>query len=92
MILQRTATMQSDLADKAVDVGLRTTDAVGKAVSSVQDTADQLIEQGSEARANLQKVAGNFGNALDRSLSEQPMTTVGFAVAVGFILGALWKA
>jgi ElaB/YqjD/DUF883 family membrane-anchored ribosome-binding protein len=84
--------MQNDLANKAVDVGLRATDAVGKAVSSVQDTADQLIEQGSEARANVQKVAGNFGNALDRSLSEQPMTTLGFAVAVGFILGALWKA
>ena len=84
--------MQNDLANKAVDVGLRATDAVGKAVSSVQDTADQIIEQGSEARASVQKVAGNFGNALDRSLSEQPMTTLGFAVAVGFILGALWKA
>ena len=84
--------MQNDLANKAVDVGLRATDAVGKAVSSVQDTADQIIEQGSEARANVQKVAGNFGNALDRSLSEQPMTTLGFAIAVGFILGALWKA
>jgi hypothetical protein len=25
-------------------------------------------------------------------LQRQPMTTLGFAVAMGFVLGALWKA
>ena len=79
--------MQNDLSS---DCGRPT--PLAKAVSSVQATGDQFIGQGSEVRASVQKVAGNFGNALDRSLSEQPMTTLGFAVAVGFILGALWKA
>lgn len=84
--------LPNDLGDRAVDLGLRATDAIGKAVSQVEDTANQLMEQGSEARANIQKVAGNFGRALDRSLAEQPMTTLALAVAVGFVLGALWKA
>lgn len=84
--------LPNDLADRAVDLGLRATDAIGKAVSQVEDTANQLMEQGSEASANVQKVAGNFGRALDRSLNEEPMTTLGLAVAMGFVLGALWKA
>ena len=75
-----------------MDLGLRATDTIGRAVSQVEGTANQLIEQGSEARANIQKVAGNFGRTLDRSLTDQPMTTLGFAVAMGFVLGALWKA
>jgi ElaB/YqjD/DUF883 family membrane-anchored ribosome-binding protein len=84
--------LPNDLADKAVDLGLRATDTIGRALAQVEGTANQLIEEGSEARANIQKVAGNFGRAIDRSLSDQPMTTLGFAVAAGFVLGALWKA
>jgi hypothetical protein len=30
--------------------------------------------------------------AIKTSLKRQPMTTLGFAVAMGFVLGALWKA
>lgn len=81
-----------DLADKAVDAGVRAADTVGRAVASVQDTGEQLLAQGSELGDNLQKVAGNFSKALNKSVSEQPMTTVGVAVAAGFILGAIWKA
>ena len=45
-----------------------------------------------EATESVRDVANNFGNALDRSLERQPMTTLAMAVAFGFVLGALWKA
>ncbi len=40
----------------------------------------------------MQKVAKNFSTAVDKSVAEQPLTTLGMAVAFGFVLGALWKA
>jgi ElaB/YqjD/DUF883 family membrane-anchored ribosome-binding protein len=45
-----------------------------------------------EAASSVRDVAHNFGNALDDSLTRQPMTTLAMAVGVGFVLGALWKA
>ncbi len=81
-----------DFADKAVDAGIRAVDSVDRAVSNVQDTGQRLVAQSAELGDNLQKVAKNFSNAVDKSVIEQPMTTLGVAVAAGFVLGALWKA
>lgn len=85
-------TASHDLADKAVDAGIRAVDSLDRAVTNVQDTGQRLATQGSELGENLQKVAKNFSNAVDKSVTEEPMTTLGVAVAVGFVLGALWKA
>ena len=41
---------------------------------------------------SVQEVAETFYSAVQKSLKNQPMTTLGFAVVMGFILGALWKA
>jgi ElaB/YqjD/DUF883 family membrane-anchored ribosome-binding protein len=38
------------------------------------------------------EVAGNFKSALDKSIKDQPMATLGVAAMVGFVLGALWKS
>jgi ElaB/YqjD/DUF883 family membrane-anchored ribosome-binding protein len=81
-----------DLADKAMEVGVRAADTLGRAVGTVQETGDQLAAQGAELSENLQKVANNFSKALNKSVAEQPMTTLGVAVAAGFVLGAIWKA
>jgi ElaB/YqjD/DUF883 family membrane-anchored ribosome-binding protein len=59
-----------------------------KAHSAVENVANRAEEAATSAR----DVAQNFGDALDESLAKQPMTTLAFAVALGFILGALWKA
>jgi ElaB/YqjD/DUF883 family membrane-anchored ribosome-binding protein len=37
-------------------------------------------------------VAGNLKGAVDKSVKDQPMTTLAVAAAVGFVLGALWKS
>ncbi len=48
--------------------------------------------QDPDAAASLRQVTHNFFRALDRSLDEQPMTTLGLAAVIGFVLGAVWKA
>jgi ElaB/YqjD/DUF883 family membrane-anchored ribosome-binding protein len=81
-----------DFADKAVDAGMRAVDSVDRAISNAQDTGQRLAAQGAELGDNLQRVGKNFSNAVDKSVTEQPITTLGMAVAAGFVLGALWKA
>ena len=45
----------------------------------------------SDATQSVQRVAENFGSAVERSTKEQPYTALAMAVAVGFALGALWR-
>jgi ElaB/YqjD/DUF883 family membrane-anchored ribosome-binding protein len=81
-----------DFSDRAVDAGLRAADAVGTAVGRIQETGEQLKAHGSEAASNVQDVATNLSKAVNKSLKDQPMTTLGMAAVVGFVLGALWKS
>lgn len=81
-----------DLTDKAVDAGMRAMDSLERTVANAQDTSERMIAKGSELGDSMQKVAKNFSNAVDKSVAEQPLTTLGMAVAAGFILGAIWKA
>jgi ElaB/YqjD/DUF883 family membrane-anchored ribosome-binding protein len=60
-------------------------DKVGQAARSVRNQAAETSE-------GVQAVADTFYMAIKTSLKRQPMTTLGFAVAMGFVLGALWKA
>jgi ElaB/YqjD/DUF883 family membrane-anchored ribosome-binding protein len=81
-----------DLVDRITDVGARAADTMGRVAGHVDETRDDLMEQGAQLSANVQKVGKNFSKALDKSVSEQPMTTLGLAIVTGFVLGALWKA
>ncbi len=85
-------TASHDLTDKAVDAGMRAVDQLGQTAANVQDAGERLVAKGSELGDNMQKVAKNFSSAVDKSVAEQPLTTLGMAVAAGFILGAIWKA
>jgi ElaB/YqjD/DUF883 family membrane-anchored ribosome-binding protein len=75
----------TDLKDKA-------TDQLGKLSDKAQDVASRVAEQGREAGEGMQEVAGNFKGAVDKSVMSQPMATLAAAAAVGFVLGAIWKA
>ena len=48
--------------------------------------------QGREAAEGVKDVAANFGDALEESLRNRPMSTVAMAAAAGFVIGALWKS
>jgi ElaB/YqjD/DUF883 family membrane-anchored ribosome-binding protein len=65
--------------------------AADKVAAQVESTVSDLAQRGREASRSVREVTDNFSTALDRSLDRQPMTTVALAVAVGFVLGALWK-
>ena len=67
-------------------------DMTERAAAQVESTVSDLAERGREASRSVRAVTDNFGSALDQSLERQPMTTLAMAVAVGFVLGALWKA
>jgi ElaB/YqjD/DUF883 family membrane-anchored ribosome-binding protein len=81
----RPADQSSDLRDKAAD-------QLGRAADHAESVANRVAEQGRDAGARMQEVAGNFKGALDRSINDQPMATLASAAIVGFILGALWKS
>ncbi len=85
-------TASRDLTDRAVDAGMHAADQLERTAASVQDAGERLVAKGSELGDNMQKVAVNFSKAVDKSVAEQPLTTLGMAVAAGFILGAIWKA
>jgi ElaB/YqjD/DUF883 family membrane-anchored ribosome-binding protein len=67
-------------------------DMTDRVAAQVESTVSDLAERGREASRSVREVADTFGSALDESLERQPMTTLAMAVAVGFVLGALWKA
>ncbi len=81
-----------DMVERVTDAGTRAADVVGRAAAHVELTRDELLAQGAELSSNVQKVGKNFSKALDKSVADQPMTTLGLAVAAGFVLDALWKA
>jgi ElaB/YqjD/DUF883 family membrane-anchored ribosome-binding protein len=71
---------------------MRAVDQLQQTASNVQDAGERFAAKGSELGDNMQKVARNFSGAVDKSVAEQPLTTLGMAIAAGFILGAIWKA
>ena len=85
-------TASHDMTDKAVDAGMRAMDSLGQTAANFQDASERLVAKGSELGDSVQKVAKNFSKAVDKSVADQPLTTLGMAVAAGFVLGAIWKA
>lgn len=81
-----------DLTDRAVDAGLRAVNSLERTAANAQEMGDRLVAKSSELSDSVQKVTKNFSTAVDKSVAEQPLTTLGMAVAAGFILGAIWKA
>jgi len=78
-------TAVNDLADKAIGAAERAGEKIERVV---QDAA----EQGRQATEQVQVVADNFKTAVDKSVKDQPLTTLAVAAAVGFVVGALWKS
>ena len=74
------------------EAGASASDLAGQALSSVEGAAETVTRSGREMAGNAQAVAGNFRSAVDKSVREQPMTTLLMAAAVGFLIGALWKS
>lgn len=77
--------------DQASDLSSAAADRLKTAADNVQETAAHLAEQAREYGEKAQDAARNFKPFVEKSLKEQPMTTLAVAAAAAFVLGALWK-
>ena len=67
--------------------------------SSIEDikgrarqTIDAASEAAGDAKQQVEEMAGNVKGAIDKSVKDQPLTTLLIAGAVGCVVGALWKS
>jgi ElaB/YqjD/DUF883 family membrane-anchored ribosome-binding protein len=60
--------------------------------SKARQTLDSASEAAGDARQQVEEVAGNVKEVIDRSVKDQPVTTLLVAAAVGFVIGALWMS
>jgi ElaB/YqjD/DUF883 family membrane-anchored ribosome-binding protein len=67
-------------------------DLKSKAKSTFDEATDRAQEFAGQARDQASEVAGTVKGAIDKSVKEQPVTTLLAAAAVGFVIGALWKS
>jgi ElaB/YqjD/DUF883 family membrane-anchored ribosome-binding protein len=79
-------------SDQIPELKEKATDQFSQVAGQAEDDANRVAVRGREAGEHMQEVAGNFKDALDRSVKDQPMATLVFAGVVGFVLGALWKS
>lgn len=73
------------LADKAAE-------QIERVAQNVESAATAAAERGRQASEQVQEVAGNFRTAVDKSVKDQPITTLLLAAGLGFVIGALWKS
>ena len=83
---------RSDFSDKAADLKDKATDQIKKVADNIEGVATGAADQIREVGDRAGEVAGNIKGAVDKSVKDQPMTTLAMAAAVGFVLGALWKS
>jgi ElaB/YqjD/DUF883 family membrane-anchored ribosome-binding protein len=59
--------------------------------ADAQEMTGRAAEQAREYGEKAQEAVRNFKPYVERSMKEQPMTTLAVASVIGFVLGALWK-
>jgi ElaB/YqjD/DUF883 family membrane-anchored ribosome-binding protein len=58
----------------------------------VESAAQAVAEQGRQMQDNVAVVATNFRTAFEKSMRDQPFTTLAMAAGIAFVLGAIWKS
>ena len=76
----RVREMADTVTDRLKDIG-----------ENAQDIAGRVTEQAREYGEKAQAAAKEFKPFVEKSMKEQPMTTLAGAAVFGFLLGALWK-
>jgi ElaB/YqjD/DUF883 family membrane-anchored ribosome-binding protein len=60
--------------------------------TNVRSVVSDAQDKGRDAVKAVGEVGDNVANAIDKSLKDRPYTTLALAVAIGFVLGAVWKS
>jgi ElaB/YqjD/DUF883 family membrane-anchored ribosome-binding protein len=79
-------------ADKASNLAGKAGEQLNRVAQDVESTARSIADQGRQATEQVQIVADNFKSAVDKSVRDQPLTTLAMAAGLGFVIGAIWKS
>ena len=77
--------------DRLRDMADATGERVKETVDSAQEMTSTIAEQARHHGERAQKAVKQFRPFVEKSLKEQPITTLAVAAAIGLVLGALWK-
>lgn len=87
------STRESDSRTSAVEnLKDKAQEQVENVATQLEGAAKAIADQGREVGDNVQVVAGNMRTAVEKSVRDQPITTLALTAAVAFVIGALWKS
>jgi len=62
-----------------------------QARANMDSTMDDMSERGSAMMGAAQDAASSIEESLEDVITQRPLATVGLALGVGFLLGAIWR-
>ena len=62
-----------------------------RARSGMDDAVADAQDKGREAVDAMREVSDQFVEAIDESIKSRPYTTLGMALGLGFLFGAMWR-
>jgi ElaB/YqjD/DUF883 family membrane-anchored ribosome-binding protein len=62
-----------------------------QARASAEHAVDDMSERGSAMMDAAQDAASSIEESLEDVITQRPLATVGLALGVGFLLGAMWR-
>ena len=62
-----------------------------QARENVDSAIDDMSERGSAMMGAAQEAYGSIEETLEDAISQRPLATVGLALGIGFLIGAVWR-
>jgi ElaB/YqjD/DUF883 family membrane-anchored ribosome-binding protein len=92
-------TLRDDMAQLSKQVASLLSASGDEAIGEVKERLHRMRENldetmsdaGKRGREALSDVSENIGEALQESLQEHPLATVGLALGLGFLFGTAWR-
>ena len=63
----------------------------GQARANAESTMDDMSERGSAMMGAAQDAAYSIEESLEDVITQRPLATVGLALGLGFLMGAIWR-
>ena len=62
-----------------------------QARENVDFAIDDMSERGSAMMGAAQEAYGSIEETLEDAITQRPLATVGLALGIGFLIGAVWR-
>jgi len=87
--------LSGQIADAIKAFAGTATKQAGRGYKQARDNVDSMIsdasEHGSTVRDAAQDAAHSIEEALEDVITQHPLTTVGIALGIGFLIGVTWR-